>query len=460
MKMHLRLKTVLITGLAALVVALPATAGDSPTLEPGGELTFDLPDEDPAFAFQVFFGATCATLSGIPGGFSGSCLLAFAPGARGSCELIQYNDFYLSPGAMPDTIVMGHITGEVDANGFLVLIGLGQLKAELVVKLIDLGEDLLSADDDSVVATRTIAQHEILNEQKLGLGITVNAQAGGATAVQVGAEVTVELGLSACLKIIRESIQFDMDVPLRRGHHYRLQVGGESSVQLTQAGGLAKAAFHSDFNLPDNVFDTANWFDSSALPFKNWELPDVDLTTLSLFKFPELIMPAFLGVGPFTILPELIIPIIPFGSTNELLMSVGIPTTLQELIDSSAFANLGIDLGDPEPILNAGVQFKSMTVSIARDPLEEALLHQIEENLARHDHKETLYKYQLPAEHGGYLEIARSIVMDAMDAMTAAGQDIHKADKYLAKGDLSVDVGDFKAAYHHFRIAYRKATQK
>jgi hypothetical protein len=84
----------------------------------------------------------------------------------------------------------------------------------------------------------------------------------------------------------------------------------------------------------------------------------------------------------------------------------------------------------------------------------------IEINLAGHgEHPHPIALFQLPQQYGGYLELARDIVAETITNMTAAGEHVGNAEKWLAKGDEDVSSASYKRAYEYYAKAYRDATR-
>ncbi len=70
-----------------------------------------------------------------------------------------------------------------------------------------------------------------------------------------------------------------------------------------------------------------------------------------------------------------------------------------------------------------------------------------------------LAMFQLPQANGGYLEMARDIVNNAINNMLAAGQSVGQAQQFFANGVSLMSSGKFKSAYDQFQKAYREATK-
>lgn len=84
----------------------------------------------------------------------------------------------------------------------------------------------------------------------------------------------------------------------------------------------------------------------------------------------------------------------------------------------------------------------------------------IENNLAGHGvHPNAVALFQLPASLGGYLDTARVIVVETIDNMRLAGEDILNAEARLAQGDTEYQRGNYKRAYQRYSEAYAAAAK-
>jgi len=63
-----------------------------------------------------------------------------------------------------------------------------------------------------------------------------------------------------------------------------------------------------------------------------------------------------------------------------------------------------------------------------------------------------------PGANGGYLELARAIVIDAIAKL--GGTKTVNANKQLAQGDAQKALGNFFKAYSFYRQAYRTAVNQ
>jgi hypothetical protein len=89
--------------------------------------------------------------------------------------------------------------------------------------------------------------------------------------------------------------------------------------------------------------------------------------------------------------------------------------------------------------------------------LNLVLRTQIEANLAE-DHDDAIGLYMTPVANGGYLELARAIVIDTIAKL--GGKHTADANKQLAQGDAQKALGNFFKAYSFYRQAYRTAVKQ
>ena len=83
---------------------------------------------------------------------------------------------------------------------------------------------------------------------------------------------------------------------------------------------------------------------------------------------------------------------------------------------------------------------------------------QIEANMANGTDDAAIGQFALPAAQSGFLELARSILVETMQKLQATGQGVRNAPTYLAQGDQQKAAGRFKEAYDSYGQAYRAAT--
>lgn len=89
-----------------------------------------------------------------------------------------------------------------------------------------------------------------------------------------------------------------------------------------------------------------------------------------------------------------------------------------------------------------------------------SLRTRIEINLSGHgDHPHPIAIFILPAQHGGYLELARDIVQETISNMLTAGENIYQAQMFFNRGNEELLAGRYKKAYSWFSKSYTEATK-
>ena len=84
----------------------------------------------------------------------------------------------------------------------------------------------------------------------------------------------------------------------------------------------------------------------------------------------------------------------------------------------------------------------------------------IEINLGGHgNHPHPIAVFQLPAIHGGFLELAGAITKETILNMILAGESIGNAENFYQKAEQEYGAGNYKVAYANYGHAYRAATR-
>jgi hypothetical protein len=95
-----------------------------------------------------------------------------------------------------------------------------------------------------------------------------------------------------------------------------------------------------------------------------------------------------------------------------------------------------------------------------RDYRTLSIRTRIEINLSGHgDHPSPIAIFMLPAQFGGYLEVARDIVQSTIANMIAAGQNVYQATMWLTRGNSEFAAGRYKKAYEFYTNSYAEATK-
>jgi hypothetical protein len=85
----------------------------------------------------------------------------------------------------------------------------------------------------------------------------------------------------------------------------------------------------------------------------------------------------------------------------------------------------------------------------------ELIRSQIAVDLSSADGAVLIGAFMLPAAKGGYLELVRTVLVQAINNL--AGSSTSQANSLLAQGDASANAGDYKNAYSFYRRAYKVA---
>jgi hypothetical protein len=87
----------------------------------------------------------------------------------------------------------------------------------------------------------------------------------------------------------------------------------------------------------------------------------------------------------------------------------------------------------------------------------ELIRSQIAVDLSSADNSVLIGAFMLPAAKGGYLELVRIVLVQAINNL--AGSNTTQANSLLAQGDASAKAGDYKNAYAAYRKAYKVAVR-
>ncbi len=108
-------------------------------------------------------------------------------------------------------------------------------------------------------------------------------------------------------------------------------------------------------------------------------------------------------------------------------------------------------------IKNAVEAAKTQVIINANANKDELLRLQIHADLATADSATPVAIFVLPATKNGYLELARTIVVQMITDL--AGSRTAEANAFLAQGDTFKNAGNYKSAYSSYRKAYQTAAR-
>jgi hypothetical protein len=447
----------LATALALLAAA--GVAGAEPVVEPGQ--TLELGDFESSggscdtFTPSAFcqYGVEDGRLIGV-----GDVANAFA---RAELHSFHGHEFEISasPGTA-ETVLATQISGAVNVRGFLAMFGLGHSRAEVLLRVIDItgvtpadeGEPL-DPEEGVVVSTQTLSANEIVGSFQPSIGAEASGDVGAPHGGSVGLGISAELGLTAQVEPIRESVDFGFDVLLRRGHRYRLLLELQSSNKIGGLSALSIASFYPLLD-PPNLLHPDFW--TGALATLNSpgvsDLAADRIESSGGFDFPEIETSigdfggGFAGIG---LAPTIFQP----PSLFPLALAKGVPLSATSIID---FLQLdGAFTPVEEEVTNPGVELTRLAVTVEQDAIEIARNRDIEDAVARCPSRVSLY---LPLEHGGNLEAVDYVVESLIARNEAAGLWVRNARRFLAASRNDAADGDYHDAYRNLCRAYGQIT--
>lgn len=124
--------------------------------------------------------------------------------------------------------------------------------------------------------------------------------------------------------------------------------------------------------------------------------------------------------------------------------------------NSNKTAIINNDNANTVTITTAVENAKTTIVVNANANRDELIRLHIAADLASVDNATSVAVFMLPAVKGGYLELVRTIVVQAITQL--AGSSASQANSFLAQGDAAKTAGDYKKAYFWYRKAYKAAT--
>jgi hypothetical protein len=131
--------------------------------------------------------------------------------------------------------------------------------------------------------------------------------------------------------------------------------------------------------------------------------------------------------------------------------------------DAQTFTILNNDNANRDVIIsndNANTTSIINNSNTNKNELRDLMLRtQIEADLAAADSATPVALYVTPNANGGYLDLVQSIVTQTLANMQAAGASIgNNAQQFLNQANAQKAAGQFRAAYHSYRKAYKAST--
>lgn len=180
---------------------------------------------------------------------------------RGQGTASQFYEIDVDPGDGSETPLLAQISGKTNLNGFLALVGGGQVKGSLTFKVIDLGpSDNIDYTGGKVVHRETLSSHQLQGAAITGLNFGISVE-GGAPYIGMGAQPEFKVNIMLQKELVRDTIDFGVHVLLLRGHTYRLQFDTSVLAKKEAVPGLSIAQFKLGDDRAPNMLDPENWLD-------------------------------------------------------------------------------------------------------------------------------------------------------------------------------------------------------
>lgn len=336
-------------------------------LKPGGQyllkgnnqaLSIDGSDSD-CTTFRPLYSFCKTDHNGVEFGARTTALSNFA---RSNGQAMQFYFIEIAGGSGEATPLLTQISGKANFNGFMGLVGGGQTKATLDLNIIDLGPvDNLYPDGGKLVHSKSLASHELTGSSATGPSLSIGVE-GGAPYLGASVEPSIKFSVDLKKKIVRDSIDFALQVLLIRGHKYQLQFEVKTVAKKSAIPGLAVSQFMFDTdNVPPNLLKLENWFDG-VVSLIDTKLPNLlDSSAVNITEEDG-------GIWSLFAKPRRLDPISNRPAAT-LLANLGLPTSFSQLVkkrmESSALLQI-IEEGIPKP----GAELIELSITLQTDQVE------------------------------------------------------------------------------------------
>lgn len=309
----------------------------------------------------VSLTATCGTDQG--GQQFGVRTTARGTFDRGQGSALHYYDIEVDQGDGSETPLLAQISGKANFNGFLAVVGGGQVEGDLKFTVIDLGPTgALYPDGGKVVHRETMAKHQIKGATLTGPSFSLSIE-GGAPYIGVGASPEFGFQVSLQKELIRDKIDFGIHVLLLRGHNYRLQFEAGAMSKKTGMPGLSIAQFKlGDDRLPD-LIDPENWLDG-VNNLLDTALPTIRTEAINILQENNGIFSLFSDKRRLSGAPG-------FSTAKGILNKIAannpnMPTTFREIVEKRLKKSKLLEEGIASP----GVEVLELQVTLQTDQVE------------------------------------------------------------------------------------------
>lgn len=436
-------------------VALGAAGERALVVSPGETIAFGLPDAiegDCGRPSPAGLSSCLVDTVSPPGSALSSFVVARERLSSAKAEVRQTHDFEVDGGWGTGALLDATLSGTIDVRGFLLLIGAGHARIEVVVELLDVTVPAAP----TVVACRSVAAHELAGEFSPGVGFGLDVE-GGAPYIGGGASICASIGLTFLLEPVEESVDFVLPATLRRGNAYRLVVRSSSEAELSAVGlgvggplrGRAVAGFYDPAALADPDALVPNLLADFLARLDGLVHQRLSLPTEGSFKnvrgFEE-------NSGVPGLFDRLKFKIERQGdSVSDVLRAFGVSSN-----DLRGMADEFFDLSDAqlleEQIEEPGVRATRLCLTLRQDEAEVRERCEIEGALER---RASVVRHFLPAAQGGLLERVFDLVQERIEQSEAAGLVVTAARVDLAQAQASYAQRQYRTAHRKLIDAYR-----
>lgn len=396
--MKTRLFSLIVLALVAgcgdvLPTARSADALDTTKLQPGH--TLELKGAIPGELECVRYLATCQVDNP---NFGVRTVAGVVPFSRGRGGLYRDYEFEVASGSGHGHVLAGQVCGAVEFNGFLGLIGGGQVSATLKMKLLDLGPVLAPYAEPRAVHCEPLADYSLQGKVIGGVGGGISGELG--TTVTGGISLDLKFAIEIQKIVVRDEIEFGFQALFIRGHRYHLRCEAAAESKIDALTGFGIAQFMEGGPIL-NLMQPDNWrasllslLNSDLLPAfaaktltsepisPTFRMPRLDVFdeggTLGIFdKKKQEIEAATVALSQWTtrFVPN-------FADIHELLEARGLPVNLEgliEIVSSHILQGIGSNL--EELLEEPGVTVRRLSVTLQNDNTE--LLEAIRQDLGR-----------------------------------------------------------------------------
>ena len=334
----------------------------APVLEPGAtliltETNLPVPADGTGEDCKFLLLGTCQIDS--DGQQFGVRTTARASFSRGQGTAFQFYDFAVDNGDGSETALLSQISGKAIFNGFIALVGGGQVNGSLKLKVVDLGPtEAKYPDSGLVVHEELLASHQLMGQAVTGTDMSITVE-GGAPYIGVGGSPGFKFNVTLQKEIVRDNINFGIHVLLIRGHSYRLQFETNALAKKGAVAGLSIAQFMLGDDRAPDMLDPQNWLDG-VNNLLNTSIPQI---TAKLSDLKEIGDDGIFGLFAKE---RVLAGARDFSNANQILKQSGLPTSFREIVENRLNRSGILE----ERIPNPGAEIKDLFITLQTDQVE------------------------------------------------------------------------------------------